>query len=81
MTVMLLLLLLLLLFNPTIRSASFLIGCLLHRYFNVVRAHALRVLNRSHSGQRKSTAFPLKDLARMLAFTNENEVRCGLISQ
>ena len=33
------------------------------------------MLNRSHSVQGKATAFPLKDLARMLAFTDENEVK------
>ena len=56
------------------RSATFLNSCLLHRYFFVVRVRGLRILNRAHSMQKRLTPFPLQDLTRMLAFTDEAEV-------
>jgi len=56
------------------RNCSFLNACLLHRYFSVVRVKGLRVMNRSHSMQKKPVPFPLRDLARMMAFSDEEEV-------
>lgn len=56
------------------RSATYLNACMLHRYFNLARARALRVLNRSHTVPKKPTAFPLSHLTKILAFNDKEKV-------
>uniref|UniRef100_A0A673YSM1 Germinal-center associated nuclear protein n=1 Tax=Salmo trutta TaxID=8032 RepID=A0A673YSM1_SALTR len=61
-------------FFKLVKSASYLAGCLLHRYFNQVRGKALRTLNNAHTvGIQRSTIFPLEDLVRMLMFEDAAE--------
>uniref|UniRef100_A0A8C7GGN7 Germinal-center associated nuclear protein n=1 Tax=Oncorhynchus kisutch TaxID=8019 RepID=A0A8C7GGN7_ONCKI len=61
-------------FFKLVKSASYLAGCLLHRYFNQVRGKALRTLNNAHTaGSQRSTIFPLEDLVRMLMFEDDAE--------
>jgi predicted PurR-regulated permease PerM len=57
-----------------LRSATFLNACIMHRYLPVVWTQALKVLNRSHSMQKRITPFPLKVLTRMLALGNQEQV-------
>lgn len=74
-------------FFRLVRNASFLHACILHRYFNQMRARALQVMLRAHTkGPRQKTVFPLSELVRLLVFENESEVRefCsyyGLLSE
>uniref|UniRef100_A0A8C7PY41 Germinal-center associated nuclear protein n=1 Tax=Oncorhynchus mykiss TaxID=8022 RepID=A0A8C7PY41_ONCMY len=61
-------------FFKLVKSASYLAGCLLHRYFNQVRGKALGTLNNAHTaGLQRSTIFPLEDLVRMLMFEDAAE--------
>ncbi|RVE58447.1 hypothetical protein OJAV_G00209450 [Oryzias javanicus] len=60
-------------FFKLVKGASYLAGCLLHRYFNQVRAKALKVLNIAHTVGTRSTPLPLEDLTRMLMFRNQAE--------
>ncbi|XP_073329353.1 germinal-center associated nuclear protein [Pagrus major] len=60
-------------FFKLVKGASYLASCLLHRYFNQVRAKALKTLNLAHTVGPRSTAFPLEDIVRMLMFRNAAE--------
>ncbi|XP_068602688.1 germinal-center associated nuclear protein [Brachionichthys hirsutus] len=60
-------------FFKLVKAASYLAGCLLHRYFNQVRVKALKTLNLAHTVGPRSTAFPVEDLVRMLMFRNNAE--------
>ncbi|XP_034741540.1 germinal-center associated nuclear protein isoform X1 [Etheostoma cragini] len=60
-------------FFKLVKGASYLASCLLHRYFNQVRAKALKVLNLAHTVSLRSTAFPVEDIVRMLMFRNTDE--------
>ncbi|XP_034549400.1 germinal-center associated nuclear protein isoform X2 [Notolabrus celidotus] len=60
-------------FFRLLKGASYLAGCLLHRYFNQVRAKALKTLNIAHTVGPRSTAFPVEDVVRMLMFRDDNE--------
>ncbi|XP_054471888.1 germinal-center associated nuclear protein [Anoplopoma fimbria] len=60
-------------FFKLVKGASYLASCLLHRYFNQVRAKALNILNIAHTVGPRSTAFPLEDIVRMLMFRNTEE--------
>ncbi|KAL4635621.1 germinal-center associated nuclear protein [Arapaima gigas] len=61
-------------FFKLVKAASYLSGCILHRYFNQVRSLALRNLNTAYTvGSRGSTHFPLDDLVRMLMFHSVTE--------
>ncbi|XP_056145681.1 germinal-center associated nuclear protein [Lampris incognitus] len=61
-------------FFKLVKRASYLPSCLLHRYFNQVRAKALRTLNIAHTvGSQRSTAFPVEDMVRMLMFRDAAE--------
>lgn len=60
-------------FFKLVKSASYLSGCLLHRYFNQVRSKALKTLNIALTVGTRSTAFPLEDIVRMLMFKDEDE--------
>ncbi|KAM8856581.1 germinal-center associated nuclear protein [Spinachia spinachia] len=60
-------------FFKLVKGASYLASCLLHRYFNQVRAKALSILNIAHTTGRGSTAFPIEDVVRMLMFRNTEE--------
>uniref|UniRef100_A0A3Q3WCP2 Germinal-center associated nuclear protein n=1 Tax=Mola mola TaxID=94237 RepID=A0A3Q3WCP2_MOLML len=60
-------------FFKLVKGASYLASCLLHRYFNQVRAKALKAFNLAHTVGPRSTAFPLDDLVRMLMFHNIGE--------
>ncbi|XP_035532563.1 germinal-center associated nuclear protein [Morone saxatilis] len=60
-------------FFKLVKGASYLASCLLHRYFNQVRAKALKTLNLAHTVGPRSTAFPLEDVVRMLMFRNAAE--------
>ncbi|XP_059198686.1 germinal-center associated nuclear protein [Centropristis striata] len=60
-------------FFKLVKGASYLASCLLHRYFNQVRAKALKTLNMAHTVGPRSTAFPLEDIERMLMFRNTEE--------
>uniref|UniRef100_A0A3B4XZI5 Germinal-center associated nuclear protein n=1 Tax=Seriola lalandi dorsalis TaxID=1841481 RepID=A0A3B4XZI5_SERLL len=55
-------------FFKLVKGASYLASCLLHRYFNQVRAKALKTLNIAHTVGPRSTAFPVEDIARMFMF-------------
>ncbi|KAM7380864.1 hypothetical protein PAMP_004134 [Pampus punctatissimus] len=55
-------------FFKLVKRASYLASCLLHRYFNQVRAKALKALNVAHTVGPRSTAFPVDDVVRMLMF-------------
>uniref|UniRef100_A0A8C9Z528 Germinal-center associated nuclear protein n=1 Tax=Sander lucioperca TaxID=283035 RepID=A0A8C9Z528_SANLU len=60
-------------FFKLVKGASYLASCLLHRYFNQVRAKALKTLNLAHTVGPRSTAFPVEDIVRMLMFRNADE--------
>lgn len=60
-------------FFKLVKGASYLASCLLHRYFNQVRAKALKTLNQAHTVGPRSTAFPLEDVVRMLMFRDAAE--------
>nr|XP_023665832.1 germinal-center associated nuclear protein isoform X1 [Paramormyrops kingsleyae] len=59
-------------FFKLVKVASYLAGCILHRYFDQVRHEALRALNVAYIS-RGSTTFPVEDLVRMLMFQNAGE--------
>ncbi|KAM6978448.1 germinal-center associated nuclear protein-like [Tautogolabrus adspersus] len=60
-------------FFKLLKGASYLASCLLHRYFNEVRAKALKILNIAYTNGPQSTAFPVDDVVRMLMFENVEE--------
>uniref|UniRef100_A0A3Q3DZS7 Germinal-center associated nuclear protein n=1 Tax=Labrus bergylta TaxID=56723 RepID=A0A3Q3DZS7_9LABR len=60
-------------FFKLVKGASYLASCLLHRYFNQVRAKALKTLNIAHTIGPRSTAFPVDDVVRMLMFQSVEE--------
>lgn len=60
-------------FFKLVKGASYLASCLLHRYFNQVRAKALKTLNIAHTVGPRSTAFPIEDITRMLMIRNTAE--------
>lgn len=60
-------------FFKLVKRASYLASCLLHRYFNQVRAKALKSLNIAHTVGPRSTAFPVEEIARMLMFRDAAE--------
>ncbi|KAK5921323.1 hypothetical protein CgunFtcFv8_025038 [Champsocephalus gunnari] len=60
-------------FFKLVKGASYLASCLLHRYFNQVRAMALKIMNTAHTVGPRSTAFPVEDLVRMLMFRTTDE--------
>ncbi|XP_030614652.1 germinal-center associated nuclear protein [Archocentrus centrarchus] len=60
-------------FFKLVKGASYLASCLLHRYFNQVRAKALKTLNMAHTVGPRSTLFPLDDVVRMLMFRSAAE--------
>ncbi|XP_037120761.1 germinal-center associated nuclear protein isoform X2 [Syngnathus acus] len=60
-------------FFKLVKRASYLAGCLLHRYFNQVRAKGLKTLNAAHTVGPRSTAFPVDDIVRMLMFCSAKE--------
>ncbi|XP_077363553.1 germinal-center associated nuclear protein isoform X2 [Festucalex cinctus] len=60
-------------FFKLVKKASYLASCLLHRYFNQVRAKALKTLNVAHTVGPRSTAFPTDDIVRMLMFCSAKE--------
>ncbi|XP_026231972.1 germinal-center associated nuclear protein [Anabas testudineus] len=60
-------------FFKLVKGASYLASCLLHRYFNQVRAKALKTLNMAHTVGPRSTAFPVEDIVRMLMFRDAAE--------
>ncbi|KAM3607427.1 uncharacterized protein V6R79_007728 [Siganus canaliculatus] len=60
-------------FFKLVKGASYLASCLLHRYFNQVRAMALKTLNWAHTVGPRSIPFPLEDISRMLMFHNTAE--------
>ncbi|XP_077404821.1 germinal-center associated nuclear protein [Vanacampus margaritifer] len=60
-------------FFKLVKRASYLASCLLHRYFNQVRAKALKTLNIAHTVGPRSTAFPMDDIVRMLMFCSAKE--------
>ncbi|XP_042351006.1 germinal-center associated nuclear protein [Plectropomus leopardus] len=60
-------------FFKLVKGASYLASCLLHRYFNQVRAKALKTLNMAHTVGPRSTAFPVEDIVRMLMFRDADE--------
>uniref|UniRef100_UPI0037E89A44 germinal-center associated nuclear protein n=1 Tax=Semicossyphus pulcher TaxID=241346 RepID=UPI0037E89A44 len=60
-------------FFKLVKGASYLASCLLHRYFNQVRAKALKTLNMAHTVGPRSTVFPVDDVVRMLMFPNVEE--------
>ncbi|KAK1902941.1 Germinal-center associated nuclear protein [Dissostichus eleginoides] len=60
-------------FFKLVKGASYLASCLLHRYFNQVRAMALKIMNTAHTVGPRPTAFPVEDLVRMLMFRTTEE--------
>ncbi|XP_051925938.1 germinal-center associated nuclear protein [Hippocampus zosterae] len=60
-------------FFKLVKRASYLAGCLLHRYFNQVRGKALKTLTFAHTVGPRSTAFPLEDIVRLLMFRSAIE--------
>ncbi|XP_074551191.1 germinal-center associated nuclear protein isoform X2 [Halichoeres trimaculatus] len=60
-------------FFRLVKGASYLASCLLHRYFNQVRAKALKTLNIAHTIGPRPTAFPVEDVVRMLMFRDAAE--------
>ncbi|XP_053296244.1 germinal-center associated nuclear protein [Pleuronectes platessa] len=60
-------------FFKLVKGASYLASCLLHRYFNQVRAKALKTLNIAHTTGPRSTAFPVEDITRMFMFLDTAE--------
>ncbi|XP_041663549.1 germinal-center associated nuclear protein isoform X2 [Cheilinus undulatus] len=60
-------------FFKLVKGASYLASCLLHRYFNQVRAKALKTLNIAHTLGPRSNMFPVDDVVRMLMFRNVDE--------
>ncbi|XP_072541729.1 germinal-center associated nuclear protein [Salminus brasiliensis] len=61
-------------FFKLVKAASYLAGCILHRYFNQVRRSALKALNIAYTvGSQRSTSFPVEDLVRMLMFRSAAE--------
>ncbi|XP_019955220.2 germinal-center associated nuclear protein [Paralichthys olivaceus] len=60
-------------FFKLVKGASYLASCLLHRYFNQVRAKALKTLSIAHTVGPRSTTFPVEDITRMFMFLNTAE--------
>ncbi|XP_074514474.1 germinal-center associated nuclear protein [Sebastes fasciatus] len=60
-------------FFKLVKRASYLASCLLHGYFNQVRAKALKLLSIAHTVGPRSTAFPVEDIVRILMFPNTEE--------
>ncbi|XP_061838749.1 germinal-center associated nuclear protein [Nerophis lumbriciformis] len=60
-------------FFKLVKKASYLASCLLHIYFNQVRAKALKILNIAHTVGPRSTAFPVEDIVRILMFRSTTE--------
>ncbi|KAI5628091.1 germinal-center associated nuclear protein [Silurus asotus] len=61
-------------FFKLVKAASYLSGCILHRYFNQVRSAALKALNVAFTvSSQRSTIFPVEDLVQMLMFRNASE--------
>ncbi|KAM9365403.1 germinal-center associated nuclear protein isoform 2-T2 [Pholidichthys leucotaenia] len=60
-------------FFKLVKGASYMASCLLHRYFNQVRAKALKTLNIAHTVGPRSTAFPVDDIVRLLMFRDVHE--------
>nr|XP_046259110.1 germinal-center associated nuclear protein [Scatophagus argus] len=60
-------------FFKLVKGGSYLASCLMHRYFNQVRAKALKTLNLAHTVGPRSTVFPLEDIVRMLMFCSSAE--------
>ncbi|XP_069554900.1 germinal-center associated nuclear protein [Brachyistius frenatus] len=60
-------------FFKLVKGASYLASCLLHRYFNQVRAKALKTLKMAHTVGPRSTMFPVEDVVRMLMFRSAPE--------
>ncbi|XP_070770765.1 germinal-center associated nuclear protein [Enoplosus armatus] len=60
-------------FFKLVKGASYLASCLLHRYFNQVRAKALKTLKMAHTLGPRSTPFPVEDVVRMLMFPDAAE--------
>ncbi|KAM6984898.1 LOW QUALITY PROTEIN: germinal-center associated nuclear protein [Aplochiton taeniatus] len=61
-------------FFKLVKSASYLAGCLLHRYFTQVRDKGLKTLNIAHTvGSQRSTTFYMQDMVRMLMFHSTAE--------
>ncbi|XP_061679793.1 germinal-center associated nuclear protein [Syngnathoides biaculeatus] len=60
-------------FFKLVTRASYLASCLLHRYFNQVRAKALKTLTIAHTVGPRATSFPLEDVVRMLMFCSAKE--------
>lgn len=65
-------------------SATFLQGCLLHRYFRQVRSRALETMVRSYMPRKGPQTIPLPTITHILGFENEQEaveyLRCHGIS-
>ncbi|XP_029967911.1 germinal-center associated nuclear protein [Salarias fasciatus] len=60
-------------FFKLVKRASYLASCMLHRYFNQVRAKALKSLNIAHTVGPRSTMFPVEEIVRMLMFRDAVE--------
>ncbi|XP_065829657.1 germinal-center associated nuclear protein-like [Oscarella lobularis] len=60
-------------FFRLVRRATYLNACILHRYFQQIRASALKTIVRGHSIPKGETRFPLQELVKLLAFEDEND--------
>lgn len=61
-------------FFKLVKAASYLAGCILHRYFNQIRHAALKTLNTAYTvSLQRSTIFPVEDFVRMLMFRSATE--------
>lgn len=58
-------------FFKLLQSTSYLNACVMHRYFNQVRAMALKIMTRAYSA---NEMYPLQVLKDVLAFEDINEV-------
>ncbi|PIK51252.1 putative 80 kDa MCM3-associated protein [Apostichopus japonicus] len=59
-------------FFKLVKSASYLNGCIMHRYFTQVRNIALEIINKAFSTNRGSP-YPLSEVMRLLAFETQEQ--------
>lgn len=62
-------------FFKYVQSTTYLNACILLRYFNQVRLHALRRILKSYSPRQPYTNFPIIELTNILAFEDCNSTR------
>eukprot|EP00794_Sanderia_malayensis_P011995 gene11995-13233_t len=61
-------------FFKLLGAASYLMACIMQRYFNQIRSKGLLLMNRAYGAVNKPVPFLLKDITRLFAIDEEDEV-------